>query len=108
MSKTETEEVLEENPDHQDTSRHFVDKEERAKKRRWKTAFIVVQDENGKVFVDNSVRHFSDKIERRAEIEDVLYMLQMSTYEFQQDQIMLRLKALLEKVTGSDGIHGNF
>jgi len=76
--------------------REFKGKDERAKDRVWKTGFIVVQDEDGRVFVNNSLRHFKDTVTREAGIDDAIYMLQTALDEFKQDKVMMNLKSLLE------------
>lgn len=72
--------------------------------RKWKTAIVVVQDENGRVFVDNSVRHFKDQISRAATSEDALYMLAEARREFEVEQtariVAVELNRLLKKQGG--------
>ena len=65
----------------------YHDKEDRAKDRTWKTAFVIVQDEEGQVFVDNSLRHFKDQLQRQATAEDTIYMLKIALIEFEAERI---------------------
>ena len=69
---------------------------------RWRTAFIVLQDDQGRVFVDPSRSNFANQIDREATTEDAIYMLGMAFEEFKQDRtralIMAEFKALMEKV----------
>jgi len=74
----------------------FKDREARAKERTWKTAFVVVQDEDGRVFVDGSKRNFMDTITREPTPDDALYMLKTALAEFEMD----RLLALVQKMMG--------
>jgi len=81
----------------------FMDKDERQEESKWKTAFVVVQDKDGRVFVDNSMSNFNDIIEKQASINDGIYMLQTALNEFQEDKTIERLKTLIQGAL-SDGV----
>jgi len=65
----------------------FKGREERAAERKWKTGFIVVQDEDGRVFVDGSKRNFMDTVDREPTLDDALYMLGTALEEFKMDRV---------------------
>ena len=65
----------------------FRDRADRAAERKWKTGFIVVQDEDGRVFVDGSKRNFMDTVEREPTLDDALYMLGTALEEFRMDRV---------------------
>lgn len=81
--------------------KEFKTKEEREQNRHWKTAIILVQDENGKVFVDNGLRHFKDLIDHAATPDDAMYMLGSALRQFEiaeiQEVIAAELKSMIEK-----------
>lgn len=84
----------------------FVNKQERGKG-KWKTAFLVLQDPNGNVFVDNRTDFICDQIERRATLDDGIYMLRTALVEFESDrQRKVIFEAVKEMLTkgASDGV----
>jgi len=84
--------------------RDFKDKEEREKDRSWKTAFVVVQDEDGNVFVDNSTSNFKDRVHRECSRSDAIYMLRTALDEFENDKVMMRLQQMIQGAL-TDGVH---
>ena len=104
MSENETGEAQSQpEADSQGSLKQFKGKKDRAKERVWKTAFIICQDEEGHVVVDNSTGHFEDQIIRLATIDDAIYMLQTSLNEFKEDKAMARLQTAI-KGAMTDGI----
>lgn len=85
----------------------FKDRAERAKDRKWRTGLILVLDEDGKVWVDNSSRNFMDKIDHPATTNDAIYMLQSALDEFHvertADIVVKRLQALMDQAAKKDG-----
>lgn len=77
----------------------FKDRADRAAERKWKTGFIVVQDEDGRVFVDASPSNFLDSLVRPATPDDALYMLSTALEEFRMDRIVGVVKAEIQRAS---------
>ena len=80
-----------------------MSKDEREADRRWKTGLIIMQDDEGHVVVDNSMRHFKDQVARECTIDDAIYMLQTALTEFHDDKIVGRLRDLIKGAL-TDGV----
>ena len=62
----------------------FKDEDQRSK---WRTAFIVVMDDSGRVYVDHNPANFKNLLDRPATIDDAIFMLGMALEEFKTDKI---------------------
>lgn len=71
---------------------------------KWKTALIVVQDEDGTVYVDRSIRHFKDQIAHEATPAETLYILAEARRQFEVEQtariVAVELNRLLKQKAG--------
>ena len=65
----------------------FKDEAERAREVKWRTGFVVVMDENGRVFVDPSRANFMNSLEHECTTDEAVYILQTALNEFQFDKI---------------------
>ena len=77
----------------------YKDRADRAAEQKWKTAFIVLQDSEGRVFADASTRNFLDTIEHEATQDDAIYMLSTLLEEFRMDRIVGVVKAELQRAS---------
>ena len=83
--------------------KEFKGKNERSDERHWITGVVVMMDENGNIVIDNSLRHFNDKIDREATHSDVIQMFRTKLREFEVEetaQIVVKELNRLMKQTG--------
>jgi hypothetical protein len=81
--------------------KEFKGREERAEGREYKTAIIICLDDEGRIIVSNSLRHFSDRIEREATNEDVIHMCSRALDQFNVERtaqiVVKELSRLMNK-----------
>ncbi len=65
----------------------FKNEAEMARETKWRTGFIVVMDDNGRVFVDNSRSNFGNTVDHDCSINEAILILGMALEEFKMDRV---------------------
>jgi hypothetical protein len=72
----------------------YKDKKQREEEDKWLTGLVIMQTQEGNVYIDNSISHFNNKTKRQATENDAIYMLSQALQEFEMEKqasIMLRV-----------------
>lgn len=75
--------------------KEYKDKAQRAEENKAETAILLLLDQNSRVHVENSVKHFGDQIRRKATEQDAMYMLERALQEFKEERIAILASKLV-------------